>query len=279
MEKTLYLNEHTTLSVIKDGPSVVITEEGKAGRRVPARVIQRVIITGNFKLETNIITLFTQHNVPVLFLDKRGNQIAVALPYNQRLPAYYKEQKTLLESDYNRKRFMTFLTATRQQVQIDVLKRLLKRQMPERYITVGLKEADYQQELDNTTSRYSEEFLHIRKVISSLFVEMVTGRLIASDLDPHIGIMHRRQDFGLVMDICHILGPECDLQSIQFCSGSKDNDHLKNKRVLSEDRKAIAVRFENRKEALAQMTEHIIDGIFEIIRELRISAETRTILI
>ncbi|MFN3531862.1 MAG: CRISPR-associated endonuclease Cas1, partial [Candidatus Brocadia sp.] len=69
MDRTLYLNENTTLNVIRDGPSIVVKEGKKSGRRVPARMIQRVIITGNIKLETSLITLFTQNNVPVTFLD------------------------------------------------------------------------------------------------------------------------------------------------------------------------------------------------------------------
>lgn len=273
MERTLYLNENTTLNVIRDGTSLVVKEEGKSGRRVPARMVQRVIVAGNIKLETSLITLFTQNNVPVTFLDKKGCQIAVALPYKQYLPEHYKEQKIFFESDYTTQRFMTFLRAYRQRVQIDVLKRLLKKQMPDHFVTVGLKEAEYQQIIDNATSPYREMYQHIHNAASALFVETVISKLIASDLDPHLGVMHRRRDFGLAMDICHILGPEIDIQSIQFFYGEKGVDHRKSKEISSEDIKAIAVRFENRRDVLVTMTEHIIDGMFELIRELRFSGE------
>lgn len=273
MEKTLYLNENTTLSVIRDGPSIVVKEEGKSGRRVPARIIQRVVIIGNIKLETSLITLFTQNNVPVTFFDKKGNQVAVTLPYKQHLPGHYKVQRIFFESDYNNKRFMTFLRAYRQRVQIDVLKRLLKGRMPDSYVSVGLKEEDYQQVMDNIISPYRERFQHIRNAVSAVFTEMVTSKLIASDLDPHMGVMHRRRDFGLALDICHMLGPEMDIQSVQYFRGKKGPGHRTNKEASSEDIKATVVRFENRKEALVFMTEHIIDGIFELIRELRISGE------
>ncbi|GAN32030.1 MAG: hypothetical protein DYG83_05015 [Candidatus Brocadia sp. AMX2] len=275
MERTLYLNENTTLNVMRDGPSLVVKEGGKSGRRVPARMIQRVIITGNIKLETSLITLFTQNNVPVTFLDRKGNQIAVTLPYKQYLPEQYKDQKVFLESDYTTQRFMTFLKAYRQRVQIDVLKRLLKRQMPDHYITVGLKEQEYQQVIDNATSPYHEIFQLIRNAVSALFVEMVVGKLLSSDLDPHMGVMHRRRDFGLALDICYILGPEIDIQSIQFFCGKRGVGHRRSKGISSEDIKAIAVRFENRKDVLVTMTEHIIDGIFELIRELRFGGELR----
>jgi CRISPR/Cas system-associated endonuclease Cas1 len=273
MEKTLYLNENTTLSVIRDGPSIVVKEEGKSGKRVPARIIQRVVIIGNIKLETSLITLFTQNNVPVTFFDKKGNQVAVTLPYKQHLPGHYKAQRIFFESDYNSKRFMTFLRAYRQRVQIDVLKRLLKGRMPDSYVSVGLKEEDYQQVMDSIILPYRERFQYIRNTVSAVFTEMVTSKLISSDLDPHMGVMHRRRDFGLALDLCHILGPEMDIQSIQYFSGKKGPCHRTKKEVSSEDIKAIVVRFENRKEALIFMTEHIIDGIFELIRELRISGE------
>lgn len=273
MERTLYLNENTTLDVIRDGPSLVVKEEGKSGRRVPARMIQRVVITGNIKLETGLITLFTQNNVPITFLDKKGNQIAVTLPYKQHLAEHDKVQRIFLESDYTTQRFMTFLRAYRQRVQIDVLKRLLKSQIPDRYVTVGLKEEEYQQVINNATSPYRDIFHSIHNAVSALFAEMVISKLIASELDPHMGVMHRRQDFGFALDICHILGPEIDLQSIQFFYGKKGVDHRKQKEMTSEERKAIAVRFENRKDVVVIMTEHIIDGMFELIRELRFSGE------
>ncbi|MFN3533313.1 MAG: hypothetical protein ACK41Q_12510, partial [Candidatus Brocadia sp.] len=98
------------------------------------------------------------------------------------------------------------------------------------------------------------------------------------DLDPHMGVMHRRRDFGLALDICFILGPEIDIQSVQFLCGKRDMDHRKNKEILSDDMKAIAARFENRKDTLVSMTEHIIDGMFELIRELRFSGEFRDYL-
>lgn len=273
MEKTLYLNESTTLNVIRDGPSIVVKEDGKSGRRVPARMIQRVVIMGNIKLETDLITLFTQHNIPVTFLDKRGNQVAVTLPYKQYLPEYHQAQKIFLESDYTTGRFMTFLRAHRQRVQIDVLKRLLKRQISDRYITVGLKEEEYQQVIDNIASLHRGEFRQIRNAISAIFLEMVISSLIASNLDPHIGVMHRRCDFGLALDICHMLDPETDIQSIQFFIGKKVSDSCIQKGISSEDMRAVVVRFENRKEYLVSLIDHIIDGIFELIRELRISGE------
>ncbi len=273
MEKTLYLNESATLHIIKDGPSIVVKEGEKSARRVPARMIQRVVIVGNMKLESGLITLFTQNNIPVTFLDKRGNQIAVTLPCRQYLPEHYQTQKVFLESDYTIRRFMTFLRAYRQQVQVDVLKRLLKSQMPDKYITVGLREEEYQQTIDNASSRHRGEFQQIHNAISAIFLEMVVSRLIAANLDPHLGVMHRRRDFGLALDICHVLGPEMDIQAIQCLGGKKVSGHQTQHEISSEEMKAIAVRFENRKEVLITMTEHILDGIFELIRELRISGE------
>ncbi|MCF6158474.1 MAG: hypothetical protein E3K32_07850 [wastewater metagenome] len=273
MEKTLYLNENTTLSVIRDGPSIVVKEGEKSGRRVPARMIQRVVIVGNIKLDTSLITLFTQNNIPITFFDRKGSQIAVTLPYKHHLPGQYKTQRIFLESDYNSKRFMTFLRAYRQRVQITVLKRLLKRQIPDSYVTVGLKEEEYQRVMDNVTAPYRKRFHYIRNAISAVFLEMVVSKLIASEFDPHMGVMHRRRDFGLALDVCHVLGPEIDIQSIQFFQGKKGAEHRKNKEMSSEDVKAIAVRFENRKDAVVNLTEHIIDGMFELIRELRLGGE------
>ncbi|MCF6150625.1 MAG: hypothetical protein E3K37_18510 [Candidatus Kuenenia sp.] len=273
MEKTLYLHENKTLKVIRDGPSVLVKEEGKADRRVPARMIRRVVIAGNIKLDTGLITMFTDNNVPVTMFDKSGNRIAVVLPCNRHLPEYYKEQKIFLESEYTIKRFMTFLRAHRYEIQINVLKRLLKKHMPDAYITVGLKEDDYRQVIENAVSARRDKFQQIHSIVSALFMEMIVSKLIPSGLDPHIGVMHRRRDLGLALDICHALGPEADIQSIQFLRSEKECVHHDCKEISAEDMKAIAVRFENRKESLVFVVEHIIDGIYELIRELKLSGE------
>lgn len=273
MEKTLYLCENKTLMVVRDGPSVLVKEEGKADRRVPARMIQRVVISGNIRLDTGLITMFTDNNVPVTMFDRSGNRIAVVLPCRQRLPERGTEQKIFLESEYHIKRYMTFLRAHRHGIQINVLKRLLKKQIPDAYITVGLKEDDYRHAIENAITAQSPGFQQIHRIVSALFMEMIVRKLITSGLDLHRGVMHRRRDFGLALDICHALGPEMDIQSIQFLRSKKECVRNECKEISSEDMKTIAVRFENRKEALASMTEHIIDGIFELIRELKLSGE------
>ncbi|WP_347275360.1 CRISPR-associated endonuclease Cas1 [Candidatus Kuenenia sp.] len=273
MEKALYLHENKAVKIIRDGPSVLIREEGKADRRVPARMIQRVVIAGNIKLDTGLLTMFTDNNVPVTMFDKSGNRIAVVLPCRQRLPERCTGQKIFLESEYNIKRYMTFLRAHRHGIQINVLKRLLKQQMPDTYITVGFKEEDYLQAIEKLIPAKSAGFQQIHGIVSALFMEMIIGRLIISSLDPHPGVMHRRRDFGFALDICYALGPEVDIQSIQFLRDKKDCAPHECKVISPEEMKAIAVRFENRKEALVSTTEHIIDGIFELIRELKLSGE------
>jgi CRISPR/Cas system-associated endonuclease Cas1 len=122
MGRTLYLNENKGLTVLRDGPSVWIKEDGKAGRRIPARLVGRVVVIGNLRLEAGVITLFTQNDIPVTFINRRGDELAVAMPYNHHLPRHYEEQKIFLDVDENIERFKGWLYARRKETQINVIR-------------------------------------------------------------------------------------------------------------------------------------------------------------
>ncbi len=64
MGRTLYLNENKGLTVLRDGPSVWIKEDGKAGRRIPARLVGRVVVIGNLRLEAGVDNPFYAERYP-----------------------------------------------------------------------------------------------------------------------------------------------------------------------------------------------------------------------
>jgi CRISPR/Cas system-associated endonuclease Cas1 len=97
MGRTLYLNEGSSkLTVTRDGPSVLIKSDEIADRRIPVRLIGRVIIIGSVRLDADIITLFAEHNVPVIFMTRNSEESVVAIPYNHRLARHYEEQKIFM---------------------------------------------------------------------------------------------------------------------------------------------------------------------------------------
>jgi len=276
MDRTLYLNENKGLRVFRDGPSIWIKEDGKAGKRIPARLVNRVVIIGNLRLEAGVITLFTDNDIPVTFFDHRGNTVAVAMPYNHQLPRHYEEQKVFLETEDNIERFKRWLYAKRKEIQLGVVKRISKR-VAGLFISKGFREKDYREFIEefkpSNHPKTDERFKVVSMTISNLFREMVMGCIVKADLDPHLGILYRRRNFGFALDICHILEAESELQTIQFFKSAKENGYMVKEQVgwsvTKEGMKDIIHRFENRRRQLLDAVEGLIDEVFELIRELR----------
>ena len=270
MDRTLYLSEKETLTVARDGPSIWISENGKAPRRIPARIIGRVVIVGNLRIEAGAITLFTENNIPVTFLDNRGKEIAVALGYNDGFSRYYEAQKLLISRTEHIERIKDWIKAKRRRLQLLVLKRLSK-ELSNKFINEGFREKDYLLIFDRQRPRETWEI--VLNVINGIFREMVISCLIRAGLDPHLGVLHRRHNFGLALDICYILEPEMHLQGIRFLRGAQRKGYIERTSdgwmVSKEGMKDIALRFENRREMIVEFVESLIDDIFEMIRELR----------
>lgn len=270
--KNLYLNESRGLEILRDGPSIWIRQEGKAGRRIPARLIGRVVIIGNLKLEAGAITLFTENDIPVTFMNLRGEEVAVTLPYNHQLPRHYEEQKAFLETEKNIQQVKDWILAERRLIQLEIMNRLSKAAAAV-FTSKGFRESDYQAFIGGHIKGGQESWKVVNGLVSNLFREMIIANLIQADLDPHMGILHRRHNFGLALDICHIMGAAEDLQAIQFLKLSKDRASMckspQGWAVTKEGMKEIIHRFENRKKALHETLGRILDGLFELMRELR----------
>lgn len=272
MGRTLYLNEGSSkLTVMRDGPSVLIKSDEIADRRIPVRLIGRVIIIGSVRLDADIITLFAEHNVPVIFMTRNSEESVVAIPYNHRLARHYEEQKIFLYSNQNISRYEHWANTKRMTIQLKVFKRLLKSR--ELKLNRDIGEGNYQLILKSLKPADEDRWIIISEIASNLLRGLIIERLLKADIDPHTGIIHRRHNFGMALDLCYIMGAESDMQSLQFLNNAKLNPYFERRHnrleVSSSGMRDIIHRFENRKEALGNTIENIIDELFELMRELR----------
>jgi len=275
MGRTLYLKDGggKGLTVLRDGPSVLITSRGKASRRVPARLMSRVVIIGNVRVDAAAITLFTENDIPVVFLNRSAEEVAVVVPYNHRLPDHYERQKVFLESLQNAGRFRKWADTRRMLIQSNVLRRIYRSLAPR--LKYGIGEGNYQELLSGMKPQDEERWMAVMNVVNNLLRGLIVGHITKAGLDPHMGVIHRRRNFGLVLDICYIMGAESDMQGLQFFRCAKNNNYIEKKgqrwTVTDAGMRNIIQRFENRRQSLENMTAQIIDEIFELMRELNTS--------
>jgi hypothetical protein len=82
-----------------------------------------------------------------------------------------------------------------------------------------------------------------------------------------LGIIHRRVNFGLLLDLSMIFEPEADFQTIKFFQSSKLD--IENGQLIEEAIKQIINRFESRRQNFTKSVEVVIDELFEIIKDVR----------
>lgn len=272
MDRTLYLSEGSgSILVRRDGPSVWVVAKERAGRRVPARLLGSVVVIGNVLLDAGAIRLFAEHAIPVVFLTRRADEVAVTIPYNHKLPTHYEEQKVFLENESKSGRYLRWVEAKRMILQVRAMRRLLPERARE--ISFGLGEGNYQALLQSLKPHDEERWGIVSDIVGNLFRGIITERLIRADLDPHCGVMHRRHNFGLALDVCYILGAESDSQCLQLFRSSDAKRAFERSRgnlqLSDTGARCVIQRFENRRRAIHRLIELVIDELFELMRELR----------
>jgi len=272
MGRSLYINQTNKPLIFRDGPSIWIKEEGKAGRRIPARLITRAVIIGNVKLDSGTIMLFADNNIPVTFMNRKTEESAVVIPYNHRLPNHYKEQKVFLDSDENINRYEKWANAKRAIIQLTLIKRY-RPQLAARLKQTGFGEGNYQLLLKEIRKVNEEQWLVVNGIVTNIFRNMIIEHVIKAELDPHVGIVHRRHNFGFALDICYILGGESDIQSVQFFQSKELKSLIRRENgqwfITDDGIKNIIHRFENKRQGVKKKIENIIDEFFELMREIR----------
>lgn len=107
----------------------------------------------------------------------------------------------------------------------------------------------------------------VKDIIENFLKAIITGRIIQAGLDIHYGIIHKRVNYGLLLDLSLIFEPEADFQTIKFFQSAKSAIH--NGEITEEGIKQIIDRFESRRDNFTQSVETVIDELFEIIKDLR----------
>ncbi|MCX8028365.1 MAG: CRISPR-associated endonuclease Cas1 [Thermodesulfovibrionales bacterium] len=272
MNKTLYINESSKAIVRCDGPSLWIRYPNKSGQRIPVTEIGKVVIIGNVRLDAESITLFTERNIPVVFMTQNGKKYSVAVPFNHHIPKHHKEQRIFYTSFNNVYRYYNWAKTKKSVIQFYMLKRLFKKISKKAPTDIG--EGNYQIIIKDFLPPNAKKIGAVKEVIKNLFMTLITNCLLNVDLDPHLGVINRWHNYGFVLDICYILDAEIDMQTIQFFNSKIDNSLLLSKNnygdyfLTDEGMREVVIRFENRQDAITDMINSIIDDIFALMREL-----------
>lgn len=261
------------MTIQRDGPSLWIMMGNRAGRRVPARLISRVIITGNVKLDASVITLFTESGKPVTFLNRKGEVLATAFGMINPNWRIKERQAILFTNSLYRPRVLNWIIARRRNNQMRLLKDLSCKEVG-LLTRKGLREKDFKRIIASYLPEDENLVRVIRGTVTGLMNESIADCLLASELDPHLGALHRRYNLGLVRDLAYIMETEAIRQTIRFFRMKRWEfylDSVEREWLLNAGgMKSIAMRFENQRKEVEEMIDSLIDDIFQLMRELSI---------
>ncbi len=272
MGRTLYLSETDKFRAVADGPSIWIDWEHRAGHRIPLRLISRCIIVGNIQLDSALISVLAANNIPIIFTNASGHELAIALPYNHKLPQHWREQRVFLETKKNRERYVAWARIKRMTIQLNLIRKLFPNRAKKYHRDID--EDDYRQMISFFKPKEEAKWDTIKGFIENLFRGVLIESLIKSELNLNLGIIHRYHNFGLVLDFGYILEALIDEQCIQFFRLKKDYKLLEKKEktwhLTRDGLKEIIHRFENKKDDITNIIENTLEEFFQLMRELRI---------
>lgn len=257
MDRTLYLNQRPGLRVSRDGPSLWIEQQGSAGRRVPVRLIRRVLIAGNVALDAESLTVFAERGVPVTLLNDEGQPVAMVIGCGLGLASRRVEQAAALEDPVIRDRVAAWLRAWERGRRLALASRL-DPGTAARWRREGLRSLDYELWLARQAHRCGvpqQRRGFFQAALRTLALEAIVG----AHWDPHLGVLHRTP-LGLVRDCAAALQPDADLAWLEsgwLVPGWSDG-------VISQ---SLAAYFETRRPRLTALLRRLLDQYETIIRE------------
>lgn len=267
MKRTLYLCQSRGLSVRVDGPSLWITLDGSAGRRVPFQMIEHAVILGNINIETNVLSSLSELNIPVTIFSKTGENATMLVCYNEKIPPYYHKQKLFYRQPHGKARYMNIVKHWRRRTELYALKRYSKT-LFEKARAEGYNHNTFHKILKRETLFFQDRYKMVYSLVRGLLCQLILTEVKRARLDPSLGVIYRNHPHGLVVDIAYMLDPETHLQSLRFFKKKTDEMLITNIGVTSDGMRDIALRFENRRAAVTELVRRVIGSMIEAIRDL-----------
>lgn len=206
MEKTLYLSENQGMRVSRDGPSLWIERPGRAGCRVPGRLIRQAVIIGNVSLDAGSLLLLAERGIPVMFLRRDGTPAAALWGLSGVTRQRSGRQRAFTGDPSGQDRMLSWLHAWRRGRQL-ALVTLLEPEQAAQWRGRGYRNSDYMRWLmarAEAGGAPSRSLAFFRGALS----ELIAAELAARGWDPHFGVRFRDEPLGFVKDLTEALEPE-----------------------------------------------------------------------
>lgn len=271
LDRTLYITEAKGLVVKRDGPSIWIKERDSAGRRIPVRLINMVVVIGSITFDTGIVALLSENDIPIMFMNVRGEEVAVASPARMKTLEYVDLQAYLMEKRASVTDYVAWSHSKRRKISY-LVRGLHAERNDGPFARAWSDRAEMERAIAYARREHPLVFHSASRIIESLAREMTISILERAHLNPHTGIMHRNAEFGFARDICFMIEPEIEVQAAGFAFSARQEHFTVNggrSCVLSQAgmRKLVEI-FEDSKTVLARYVEDVLSSYLRFVRRL-----------
>lgn len=259
MEKTLYLSESARIRVSCDGPSLWIEQQGRAGRRVPVRLIRRVVIVGNVVMDTGSLALFAARGVPVTLLNRACDPVATVLGAEDGDRQRRARQAALLEDRKRCERVAAWLSAWERGRQLVAVSRM-DSALAFRWRREGFRRSDYEAWV-SAVSRSRSVPDRARAFFRGALQELVAVGVTAGGWDPHCGVLNAAQPLGFVKDCVTALHADADRMWLDVAAERSG-------RAPEAATESLALRFEAARPRVEALIRRMLDQYAELLWEI-----------
>jgi CRISPR/Cas system-associated endonuclease Cas1 len=194
------------MRVTRDGPSLWIEQPGRAGCRVPGRLIRQAVIVGNVELDSDSLLLLAERGVPVLFLRRDGMPAAALWGLSGVVRQRTGRQRALADDPSAEERVRAWVRAWRRGREMALVRRT-DPDLAARWRRQGYRCSDYARWL---AARVECSAVPARSLAfcRGALAELIAVEIAARGWDPHVGAEHKGEPLGLVKDFTDALEPD-----------------------------------------------------------------------
>ncbi|GAB6064902.1 CRISPR-associated endonuclease Cas1 [Deferrisoma palaeochoriense] len=208
--KSLYLVESDGLEFVgAEGGALRIEQKGRAPWYVPAARVERAVVWGSVRLDTEALGLLLRRNVPVSFVARGGETLGIAWSPAERLsrPAVLLAGRRA-DPDW-REAYRRRLDAWVREARLDLVRRT-DPATAERWCARGFRGREWEAWREARLGPLEPGVDPVWKYLRGLVWEMVTARVLAEGFDPHAGVLDPRQRYGFVREMTRPFVPWID---------------------------------------------------------------------
>jgi len=195
-------------------------------------MVSRVIVIGNVLLDTEALTLLTSSGVPITFMDHGGKVLGLALAYAVAQDCLRERQQALADDPESIAAIKTWMEAVLRNGRLEMIK-LLAPELAREFESLGFRNSDYCSIVKTFCPQAESQVRVVADLLTGLLHESALERINGLALDPHAGILHRRDNFGLCRDFVYMLGAELDWQIIRFFQSKRTYGDFFQRRGIS----------------------------------------------